>query len=81
MEGFLSRQTTWIAQLVSQYRQMQLSIRVADTPACPLCSAPMKKRNGKNGPFWSCSRYPECKGGQNAEGKTVRRKKNTDKSA
>lgn len=81
MEGFLSRQTTWIAQLVSQYSHTQLSIRVADTPACPLCRAPMKKRNGKNGPFWSCSRYPDCKGVQNAGGKTARRKKSTGKSA
>ena len=28
---------------------------------CPRCGAPMFLRNGKNGPFWGCSNYPECK--------------------
>ena len=28
---------------------------------CPRCGAPMFLRNGKNGAFWGCSNYPECK--------------------
>ena len=28
---------------------------------CPRCGAPMFLRNGKNGTFWGCSNYPECK--------------------
>ena len=28
---------------------------------CPRCGAPMSLRNGKNGSFWGCSNYPECK--------------------
>ena len=28
---------------------------------CPRCDAPMLLRNGKNGSFWGCSNYPECK--------------------
>ena len=28
---------------------------------CPRCGAPMFLRNGKNGPFWGCSNYPDCK--------------------
>ena len=28
---------------------------------CPRCGAPMLLRNGKNGAFWGCSNYPECK--------------------
>ena len=28
---------------------------------CPRCGAPMLLRNGKNGSFWGCSNYPECK--------------------
>jgi len=29
---------------------------------CPICGeGTMVKRNGANGVFWSCSRYPECK--------------------
>jgi len=30
---------------------------------CPLCSSPMVHVRGtRNGDFWSCSRYPKCKG-------------------
>ena len=28
---------------------------------CPRCGAPMFLRNGKNGAFWGCSNYPNCK--------------------
>ena len=28
---------------------------------CPRCGALMFLRNGKNGAFWGCSNYPECK--------------------
>ena len=43
---------------------------------CPLCSAPMVLRNGKNGPFWGCSKYPECKATADAkDGKPVFKKK------
>ena len=28
---------------------------------CPRCDAPMILRNGKNGSFWGCSNYPECR--------------------
>lgn len=33
-----------------------------DSPDCPKCGAPMKRRSGKRGPFWGCSKYPDCKG-------------------
>lgn len=29
--------------------------------ACPACGAPMRKISGKNGDFYSCSKYPDCK--------------------
>lgn len=29
---------------------------------CPRCRAPMRRRSGKFGDFWSCSRFPECRG-------------------
>jgi restriction system protein len=42
------------------------SEQVATEPSsgrvCPLCLAPMTSRTGRYGPFWGCSRYPECKG-------------------
>jgi DNA topoisomerase-1 len=32
--------------------------------ACPLCGKPMVERQGRYGPFKSCSDYPRCKGPQ-----------------
>ena len=36
-------------------------------PTCPKCDAPMvEKENARTGhPFWSCSRYPDCRGSRN----------------
>jgi hypothetical protein len=32
---------------------------------CPKCGSAMKPRNGRNGPFLGCSRYPDCRGTRN----------------
>lgn len=32
------------------------------TPTCPRCGSPMRRRSGRYGQFWGCSRYPSCKG-------------------
>jgi len=32
------------------------------TPNCPRCGSPMRRRSGRYGQFWGCSRYPGCKG-------------------
>jgi len=37
----------------------------ATPPTCPECSAPMRRRSGKRGDFWSCSRYPDCRATRN----------------
>ena len=29
---------------------------------CPRCRAPMRRRSGRFGEFWSCHRYPQCQG-------------------
>ncbi len=31
-------------------------------PDCPQCGGPMRERSGRNGHFWGCARYPDCKG-------------------
>jgi hypothetical protein len=33
--------------------------------SCPKCGSPMKQRNGKNGSFLGCSRFPDCRGTRN----------------
>ncbi|MEV8581648.1 DNA topoisomerase III [Pseudomonas aeruginosa] len=62
LDVFIGKQATWISQLIAQYGSASLSIKVPQGPTCPQCSAPTRQRSGKNGAFWSCSRYPDCKG-------------------
>ncbi|MDX3928905.1 MAG: DNA topoisomerase III [Shinella sp.] len=69
LDAFIDRQSAWVAQLVEQYRGAHLSVRVPEGPPCPLCGSATRQRTGKTGPFWSCSRYPECKGSVAIEAK------------
>src|SRR3989344_1943420 len=62
LDVFIGKQAAWISQLIAQYGSTSLSIKVPQGPACPQCGAPTRQRTGKTGPFWSCSRYPDCKG-------------------
>ncbi|HBP0979076.1 DNA topoisomerase III [Comamonas sp. Y6] len=62
LDVFIGKQASWISQLIAQYGSTSLSIKVPHGPPCPQCGAPTRQRTGKTGPFWSCSRYPDCKG-------------------
>ena len=62
LDVFIGKQAAWISQLIAQYGSTSLSIKIPSGPACPQCGAPTRQRTGKTGPFWSCSRYPDCKG-------------------
>lgn len=73
LDTFIEKQSAWVAQLVQQYRGTTLSIRVPQGPACPLCGATTRQRTGKTGVFWSCSRYPECKGTLSVESPGAKR--------
>ncbi|APS30429.1 DNA topoisomerase III [Pectobacterium brasiliense] len=64
LDVFIDKQSAWITQLVQQYRGASLSLKVPQGPACPECGTAMRQRTGKSGPFWSCPRYPDCKGSQ-----------------
>ncbi len=48
-----------------------------EVPACPECGAPMVKRRSRRGPFWGCSKYPECRGTRTLDGKTREKPKST----
>ncbi len=64
LDTFIEKQSAWVAQLVQQYRGATLAMKLPPSPACPLCGAPMRQHTGKSAAFWSCSRYPDCKGAQ-----------------
>ncbi|MDF8361351.1 DNA topoisomerase III [Achromobacter anxifer] len=73
LDAFIGKQAAWISQLIAQYAGASLSIKVPQGPACPQCGAPTRQRTGKNGPFWSCSKYPDCKGTLPVESGTSKR--------
>ncbi|MGH7987361.1 MAG: topoisomerase DNA-binding C4 zinc finger domain-containing protein [Candidatus Binataceae bacterium] len=37
-----------------------------DGPSCPKCGQPTRRRRGRYGSFYGCTRYPECDGKINA---------------
>ncbi|WP_038201453.1 MULTISPECIES: DNA topoisomerase III [Comamonadaceae] len=73
LDVFIGKQAAWISQLIAQYGSASLSIKVPQGPACPQCGAPTRQRSGKSGPFWSCSRYPDCNGTLPVESGTSKR--------
>lgn len=73
LDVFIGKQAAWISQLITQYASASLSIKVPHGPACPQCGAPTRQRSGKSGRFWSCSRYPDCKGTLPVESGTSKR--------
>lgn len=76
VETFLDKQVAWVRQIVEQHRHASIAVHAPSGPACPLCSSAMRQRKGRSGPFWSCGRYPDCKGTAPAESatKTVKRR-------
>ncbi|MNF60541.1 DNA topoisomerase 3 [compost metagenome] len=62
LDAFVAKQANWIAQLVEHCGTLRLVVPTDNGPACPMCNDTMRKRKGKSGPFWSCARYPNCKG-------------------
>ncbi|TNF83469.1 DNA topoisomerase III [Pseudomonas sp. ICMP22404] len=62
LDAFVAKQAGWIAQLVEHCGALTLAVPVEAGPDCPICNNTMHRRKGKSGPFWSCSRYPDCKG-------------------
>ncbi|QCG68232.1 DNA topoisomerase III [Pseudomonas veronii] len=84
LDVFIDKQAAWISQLVAQYGSASLSIKVPQGPACPQCGAGTRQRSGKSGPFWSCSRYPECKGTlpvESGKGAAPRRRRSNTKAS
>ena len=63
-DEFLARNMRLITKLVSDAASAQLNVPVAPMFQCPECkTGQLKKRNGKNGVFWSCSNWnaePNC---------------------
>ncbi|QAX80332.1 DNA topoisomerase III [Yersinia hibernica] len=62
LDDFMARQAGWTRQLVAQGLAQNVAIRLPPTPACPLCGSKTRLRRGDKGAFYSCEKYPACKG-------------------
>ncbi|MDF3172065.1 DNA topoisomerase III [Pseudomonas sp. ER28] len=62
VETFLAKQAEWLTRLVRNNATLTLRPPPSKGPFCPICRSAMHQRKGRTGSFWSCIRYPECKG-------------------
>lgn len=62
VETFLAKQADWLTRLVRGHASLTLPPPAPKGPRCPVCRSAMRQRKGRTGSFWSCTRYPECKG-------------------
>lgn len=62
VESFLAKQAEWLTRLVRSNATLTLRSPPSKGPFCPVCRSAMRQRKGRTGTFWSCIRYPECKG-------------------
>ena len=82
LETFMQKQEAFIRHLMNQSRQSGVRLGTVEIKKCPKCGSPMVKRNGKNGMFWGCTKYPDCDGLENIGGESGKtRKKKTALSA
>ncbi|MCP4042561.1 MAG: DNA topoisomerase III [Gammaproteobacteria bacterium] len=68
LQEFVGRQAQWVRAMVDEAKQAapesrptQRETNQQPAPPCPTCAKPMRRRKGRNGFFWGCSGYPECK--------------------
>jgi DNA topoisomerase-3 len=69
---FLSAQARWIEEILRQIKSQSVSAPTHPSGfagsdgqtqhPCPECAKPLRRRKGKNGWFWGCTGYPDCKG-------------------
>lgn len=62
IDTFLAKQAEWLTRLVRSNASLTLCAPPAKRPRCPVCRSAMRQRKGRTGSFWSCTRYPDCKG-------------------
>jgi DNA topoisomerase-3 len=63
LNSFIDQKTNFITTLCLKAKEMKIENHDSNAYQCPRCKlGVLKLRNGKNGAFWGCARYPECKG-------------------
>lgn len=59
---FMQKQVTWLEHLIKKGIETPLNLPLPPMPPCPTCQGKMMLRESEKGRFWSCQRYPDCKG-------------------
>lgn len=59
-EKFYESQLNGLSLLLDKARKTKI-MASSSSVLCPNCEKVMVRRKGKNGFFWGCSNYPECK--------------------
>ncbi|MCJ5011002.1 DNA topoisomerase [Klebsiella sp. 104055] len=62
LDVFKQKQISWLAHLIKKGGEMPLALDLPPMPSCPSCHGKMVLRESSKGRFWSCQRYPDCKG-------------------
>ena len=82
LEDFMARQNVLLDKLIGiALRQPRLDLPESASETCPKCQSKMRKRQSNKGPFWSCSRYPDCDGIKPIGKKKVSTRKRTAKQS
>lgn len=67
LENFLEEQTAFTAALCAKAKEVNMPLQ-GEHP-CPQCGkGVLQMRKGRNGTFWGCSSYPQCKGSYDDDG-------------
>ncbi len=62
LDAFMDWQVNWLNQLIESIKSHPINIGArVKIVACPDCGKDMFLRKGKQGQFWGCSGYPQCK--------------------
>jgi DNA topoisomerase-3 len=62
LDAFIQGVVRQLGQLVTSGKALgRLAMPGASPCPAPGCSGFLRQRKGQHGPFWSCTRYPDCK--------------------
>lgn len=62
LASFIEEQSRFITDLCVRASGARMKNITSNAPPCPRCKqGVLKLRSGKNGAFWGCSRYPDCR--------------------
>jgi DNA topoisomerase-3 len=73
LDAFMDWQVNWLNQLIESIKSQPINIESnIKTVECPDCGKDLFLRKGRQGQFWGCSGYPQCKTtAQNNKGKAL----------